>query len=104
MRSILLVLFFAGLATAADTNKAARQEAVKAKGIERAFQKKIAKEWEIFSRRFVIREVVPIYSGPYHVGNRVVETPNYAAIQEYQDQLDVMAWNSMSDQQKRDLA
>ncbi len=102
---IVLVLAVALTATAADNvDKATRQQNVKERAKQKAYQKQAAKEWAAFSRRFVIREVVPVYSGPYQVGTRVVETPNYDAIQDYLNQLEVMRFNSMSDQQKRDYA
>lgn len=102
LQTVLVVLLVGAVATAADD--ATRRELVKQRAMERAYQKKIAKAWEAFTRQFVIRQAVPIYSGPYQVGVRVVETPNYPAIRNYQRKLDLLAWNSMTDQQKRDLA
>ena len=84
--------------------KKARQGAVTQLAADKAYQKRIAEEWAEFSERFVIRRIEPIYSGPYQVGARMVVTPNYEAIDEYKRQLDIMAWNAMTDQQKRDLA
>ncbi|MBC8867798.1 MAG: serine protease [Planctomycetes bacterium] len=79
-------------------------ERVTQRARQKAYAKKIAREWALFSQRFVIRQNVPIYSGTYVVGWRVVVTPNHAALREYKRQLDYMAWNAMTDQQKRDLA
>ena len=104
-RLLLVVALLSGqVAIGDDAADKARREAVKQRGIQRAYEKRFAKEWEAFTERFVIREVVPVYSGAYQIGSRVVVRPNYPAIREYQLQLDLIAWNSMTDQQKRDLA
>ncbi len=108
MRTVTLAVvvgFLAGqVVFGDDASDAARKEAVKQRAIQRAYEKRIAKEWEKFTARFVNRQVVPVYSGPYQIGTRMVVTPNYAAIRAYKNQLDLMAWNSMTDEQKRDLA
>jgi hypothetical protein len=102
VQALLVLLLVVGLASADD--EASRRERVKQRAMQRAYNKRIAKEWQAFTRQFVIRRSVPVYSGPYQVGWRIVETPNYPAIQAYHRQLNLMVWNSMTDQQKRDLA
>jgi hypothetical protein len=71
---------------------------------QKEYNKRIANEWAIFARRFENRTTVPIYSGNYLIGSKVVVTPNYEAIAAYQRELEVRNWNAMSDQQKRDMA
>jgi len=71
---------------------------------QKAYNKKIAKEWEIFTQRFEIRRTVPIYSGDYLIGSKVVVSPNHEAIAAYQRELQILKWNAMTEQQRRDMA
>ncbi|MDM4017771.1 hypothetical protein [Roseiconus lacunae] len=82
----------------------ARRERGRELAAERQRQKQLAKELARFREQFIIRQRVPIRSGVYVIGWRVVETPNYEAIQAYQRQLAQQRWDAMTPQQKRDAA
>lgn len=106
LQAVLLLVFAVGLANAGEP--LSPKELVRQRGIAAAQAKKERKRleaaWAEFTSRFVIRRMVPVYSGPYQVGVQVVETPNYVAIEQYRRQLEALVWNSMTDQQKRDMA
>ncbi len=102
LAALLLVLLAPVLVNAGQP--LSPKELVKQRAIEKLERKKAAKAWAEFTSRFVIRQTVPVYSGAYQTGWQVVVTPNYPAIEEYRRQLEAAAWNSMTDQQKRDMA
>ena len=64
---------------------------------------RLCEAWAAFTSRFVIRQSVPVYSGAYQTGWRVIATPNLPAIEAYRRQLEALDSSSMTDQQKRDL-
>jgi len=101
LAAVLLVLLAPVLVNAGQP--LSPKELVKQRAIEKLERKRAAKAWAEFTSRFVIRQSVPVYSGAYQIGWRVVETPNYPAIEEYRRELEAEAWNSMTDQQKRDF-
>ncbi len=100
--AVLLVLLVPVLVNAGQPLSS--KELVQQRAIEKLERKRVAKAWAEFTSRFVIRQTVPIYSGAYQIGSRVVVTPNYPAIEEYRQRLEAAAWSSMTDQQKRDMA